>query len=97
MKDQKRFTELLRDFRSNVLLFESTLLKLESLERAWEEGSLSERYSEETVKQAISDLYDEVSWIGRDVSNRVTESCPPNARWKRRFAGYSRRCRHRNP
>ncbi|WP_322180419.1 hypothetical protein [Neglectibacter caecimuris] len=69
MKDQKRFTELLRDFRSNVLLFESTLLKLESLERAWEEGSLSERYSEETVKQAISDLYDEVSWIGRDVSN----------------------------
>lgn len=69
MENQKRLTELLQDFRSNVLLFESALIKLESLEKTRDSGELSERYSEETVKQAISDLYDEISWLGQDVAN----------------------------
>ncbi len=69
MKEQRQLPELLQDFHTNVLLFESALLKLESLESTWESGKLSGRYSEETVKQAVSDLYDDVSFLGRDVAN----------------------------
>lgn len=69
MKDQKRLTELLRDFRFNVLLFESTLLKLENLESARENNTLPEGYSEKAVKQAISDLCYDISWQGQDVAN----------------------------
>lgn len=69
MKDQRRLPELLQEFHSNVLLFESTLLKLESLENARESGMLSGQYSEETVKQAVSDLYNDISYLGQDVAN----------------------------
>lgn len=69
MTSERKFHELLDEFRGNAQLFEATLLRYDSLQYARESPEFCQQYSEDALKAAEKYLLEDISAQGEDVAN----------------------------
>lgn len=69
MTSERKFHELLADFRGNARLFEATLLRYDSLRCAKEDPEFCRQYSQEALNAAEKDLLEDISFQGEDLAN----------------------------